>query len=429
MSNQKSSNLTSKLTSICLLVAFAGGIAINHWQIPALARFLTLIEPIGVIWTNALRMTIIPLIVSSLVIGISSIRDQKMMGRLGGLSMITFIGMIILGLSFSTMISTWFVRTIRIDPATVAAIRSMPAEGSKKYLNESKLPDLRESLVNIVPSNPFKSAVDGDILPLIVFTAIFGLALNRVENDRRQLMLKFFYALSDVSTKMIGWVLKFMPLGVLALILPMASKLGLSIVGVLGYYITLVTSVLILFIGLLYLIALFVGKLPLRIFASALAPAQAVALSSRSSIASLPALIEGAQKSLPYPHVVSSFVLSLATSTFKVNRSVSPIARLFFFSCVYGIKINAVTLSVFAITIVAQCFSTPGIPSAGAGSLLPVFLALGVPAEGYFLTKTVEPIIDLSITVCNVTGSMTALTIVSRIAGVEEEEESTKQTK
>lgn len=428
MSKLNKSTYTSVLTFVGLTGGFACGIAINHWHSPALMKFSSILEPVGVIWTNALRMTIIPLIVSTLVIGITSIRDQRMMGRLGGLSIITFIGLLIFGAVYSNFTTRALMGRFRLDSDSVAAMRSTPSVDPKLYAQESKPAGITETLTGIIPSNPFKSAADGALLPLIVFTAVFAMALSRIEDDRRQLMLKFFYALSDVSMTMVRWVLKFMPVGVFALVLPMASRMGLSIVGVLGYYTILVCSILIIYTLLLYPIAVFAGRVSWRAFAGASAPAQAVAASSRSSMASLPALIDGAQRHLPYSQGVSNFILSLATSTFKINRTVSSTTTLLFYAYVYGLNFDLITLGVFTLTVIAQSFTTPGIPNGAPMPMLPVYVALGVPVEGYILLQTTEPITDLVKTVVNVTGNMTALTIVSRIAGVEEEEESTKQT-
>lgn len=408
------------MTLLGLAAGFGIGIAINHWDHPAPARLIAVLEPIGTVWTNALRMTIIPLIVSTLVIGISSVRDQRMMGRLGGLSILTFIGLLILGSVYSNLATRTLMSRFRLAPESVAAMKASPSVDPKLYESTAKSAGVIETITGLFPSNPVKSAADGALLSLIVFTVVFAMALARIEEERQRLMLGFFHALSDISMIMVRWVLFFMPVGVFALVLPMAARMGFSIFSVLGYYTLLVCTVLVLFLLLLYPIAIVGGRIPARAFARAAAPAQAVAIASRSSLASLPALIDGAQKWLPYPHAASSLVLSLATSTFKINRTVSSTATLLFFTYVYGMNLDAATVAVFTLTVIAQSFATPGIPGGAPMPTLPVYLALGVPVEGYFLLQTAEPIIDLVKTSVNVTGNMTALTLVSRFAGVDQ---------
>lgn len=416
MSKRNYSTLATALTFIGMAGGFALGIVINHWNHPTPARWATLLDPIGVIWTNALRMTIIPLIVSTLVTGISSVRDQKKMGRLGGLSILTFIGLLLFGAAYSNLATRAIMSQFKLSPEAVAAMKSSPSVDPGLYDAKSKPLGIAETVTGLFPSNPVKSAADGALLPLIVFTVIFALALARIDEERREIMLKFFHALSDISMIMVRWVMIFMPVGVFALVLPMAARMGFSIFGVLGYYTLLVGALLVGYMVLLYPIGTLLGKVSLGSFARAAAPAQAVAFSSRSSLASLPALIDGAQRFLPYPHGASSFVLSLAASTFKINRTVSSTATLLFYASVYGLTLDAATIAVFTLTVIAQSFSTPGIPGGAPMPMLPVYVALGVPVEGYILLHTTEPVTDLVKTVVNVTGNMTALTVASRFS-------------
>lgn len=419
MREQNNSRIVSALTFTGLLGGFILGIAINRWGSPGLVKLAMVVEPVGVVWTNALRMTIIPLIVSMLVIGIASIRDQRLMGRLGGLSIITFIGLLFLGAAYSVTTTRSIMKQFPINPGSVAAMRATPSIDPKPYLQESKPGGLTDTITGLVPPNPFKSAADGALLPLVVFTVFFSMALSRVDEDRRRLMLNFFHALSDVSMTMVRWVMVLMPLGVFALVLPLAARMGIAIIGVLGYYTLLVCVILAGFFLLLYPLGILAGRIPARQFAAALAPAQIIAVSSRSSLASLPALIEGAHRHLPYPQAASTFVLTLAASTFKVNRTVSSTTTLLFFIQVYGLNLDVAAIAVFILTVIAQSFTTPGIPGGAPMPTLPLYLALGVPIEGYLLLQATDALIDVVKTAVNVTGNMAALTIVSRIAGAE----------
>jgi proton glutamate symport protein len=168
---------------------------------------------------------------------------------------------------------------------------------------------------------------------------------------------------------------------------------------------------------LLYPLAALLGRVSIARLAHALAPAQIVAASTRSSLASLPALIEGAERRLGLPGPVTGLVLPLAVATFKLNRTVSSTAKLMFLAHVYGIPLDPGQIGVFVATVLLISFSTPGIPSAGTLTTLPVYLSFGIPIEGILVLNAVDAIPDIFKTVLNVTGDMSAAAMVARFAG------------
>jgi len=397
-----------------LLGGLALGLIVHRWPHPSLLAGVSAIEPVGELWTNALRMTIIPLIVSQLVCGIAAKADAKTVGKLGGLSLLTFIALLVAGAVFALLAAPPLAALFKVDQATLAALQSSSAGVEKPDLSP---PSFGTWIVALVPSNPIKAAADGALLPLIVFTAIFALAVTRLADEQRRLLLGFFQALGQAMFTLVRWVMKFMPLGVFALALPMTAKIGGVTIGALAYFIALVCALLFGFTLLLYPIAMAAGRVNMWRFARAAAPAQAVALSSQSSIASLPALLDGARRRLDLPDTVTGFVLPLAVSVFKVNRTVSSLAKLFFIAHLYGFSPNSLQIATFILTIMLLSFSAPGIPNGGPGVSIPAYLAAGAPIEPLLLFNAVETIPDIVKTLTNVTGNMTALTIVARLSG------------
>jgi len=401
------------------LIGLAGGLAlgliVHYWPQPALLALVSAFEPVGELWTNALRMTIIPLIVSQLVCGIAAKADAKTVGKLGGLSLFVFIALLIAGAVFALLAAPPLVAFFKVDQATITALQS-GAAGLPKPEASPPAP-FGAWIVALVPSNPIKAAAEGALLSLIVSTALFALAITRLDDEPRQLLLGFFQAINKATFTLVRWVMKFMPLGVFALALPMAAKIGGVTVGALAYFVALVCALLVGLTLLLYPIAMIAGRVNVWRFARAAASAQAVAISSRSSLAALPALLDGARRWFAFPDAVTGFVLPLSVSIFKVNRTVSSLAKLLFIAHLYGLALDPPQIAAFIVTIMLLSFSAPGIPGGGPGVSLPAYLAAGAPIEAYFLFDTVDAIPDIFKTLANVTGNLTALTIVARLAG------------
>jgi Na+/H+-dicarboxylate symporter len=168
---------------------------------------------------------------------------------------------------------------------------------------------------------------------------------------------------------------------------------------------------------LLYPIAAWVGRVGIRRFGRAVGPAQVVAAGSRSSLASIPALLEGAGSHLGFPDSLRGFVIPLSSATFKLSGPLGSPVQLFILAKLYGIELDPVTLVTFVLGIMLVSFGTPGIPSGGFMLRLPFFVAAGIPAEGFILTAALDAIPDIFKTVANVTGDMTVLTIVGSFTG------------
>ncbi len=402
-----------------LAAGLALGLAAHASGGPFLASFASFVEPLGTLWTNALRMTVVPLVVSNLIVGIAAIPDARKVGRLGGLSLLVFLALHALAAAYTVTVTPPVLASLHPGPEVVAAIRGGgPGAGGNPASGEAQEPPaFGEWLTGLVPTNPFKAAADGAILPVVVFTILFALAMTRARPEHYQLLIGFFRAVNEVVMILVGWILRFSPVGIFALTFSFASRTGPSAVGSLGYFVVLVCALLLLFTLALYALVSLFGRVPLRSFARAAAPAQLVAVSSRSSLASLPAMIEGAERRLGLPAAVAGFVLPLSVSTFKANRTISSTSKFLFLAALYGVVLSPVQVVTFVVMIVLLSFSTPGLPTTGTMRTLPAYLAVGIPIEAVLILDAVDAIPDIFKTLLNVTGDMTAATIVSRLAG------------
>ncbi|MBX3279596.1 MAG: cation:dicarboxylase symporter family transporter [Acidobacteria bacterium] len=411
------------LTVATLAALFTGltlGIIIHRWQSPQILRLTQGLELIGVAWTNALRITILPLIATTLIYNFATRGGTRFAGKVSGLSLLIFI----------LLLSTAAVYTLAAAPALISqfpAIQLTAKVGGSGAATAAPLEQTErfslKSFVNgLIPANLIRAAADGEIIPIILASVVFGFALARVRDESRKVLLGVIHALLETVLIVVKWLLRLMPLAVFAFGLSAAANFGWDAPGVIGYLVVIVCTLLAGFTLLLYPIVRVFGGVGIKSFARAAAPGQMAALATRSSIASLPALLTGAEKHLRSSPVITNLVLPLAVSTFKINRPISGICKFLFLAQVYGVPINSSAVLLFSVSTLLLSFSTPGIPSGGPLVSMPLYLAAGIPVEGVILLKSVDSIADYFKTVLNVSGDTAALTIIARLAGPEPSE-------
>jgi proton glutamate symport protein len=307
---------------------------------------------------------------------------------------------------------------LNIDPAAAQSARS--TLGGSASPAAAGVPGFAEWITGIIPANPIKAAADGAVLPLVVFTLLLALALMTLPADRRDPVVAFFRGLGDAMLAIVRVVIKLSPIGVFALMLPLARRTGSSIAGAIGYYVAVMAIGQLAMTGLLYPVASFFGGGSIFRFARAVFPSQAVAFSSSSSLASLPALLDGANRLLALPARVADVVLPLAVSTFKIGLPLMWVTAAVFLARFYGISLTPLQLVVIALTAILTSFSTPGVPHGWLLVIAPLVAAMGIPPEGIGLLIAVDAIPDRFATTLNVTGDMTAAAIVARGQGAPE---------
>ncbi len=376
------------------------------------------IAPIGTLWVNALRMTVIPLVVGGIIMGASSARDSQSIGRLGARAIILFLAMLAVAALFTSFAAPPLLRMLSIDEAASASLRSGAAAATSAAPNvaaaaQQGFPDLRQWLVDLIPVNPVKAAADGAVLPLIFFALAFGLALSRITSAGRDAVVNFFTGTFDAMLTLVRWILELAPYGVFALAVPLATKLGLAAAGAVLYYIVVCAALCLVVILALYPLTAALGRVSMRTFARGAAPAQAVAFSARSSLASLPAMIDGGEKELGFDQEIKTFFLPLSASMFRLGGAVGIPIGVLFVAALYGISLDTTQVLTVALTSVLLTFSVPGVPGGSIVIMVPVLLAVGLPPEAAGILLGVDTIPDMFRTTTNVTGTMSAATILS----------------
>ena len=400
-----------------LAAGLAAGLAAHAWGVSFSEPAAAAVEPLGLLWANALRMTVIPLVISNLIVGVASAQGAGRVGRLGGLSLLVFLALHVLAASFTLLVAPPVLAGLRPDAAVVETLRAGVGDTPAGASAAEKAPSSAEWLTEIVPANPFKAASDGAILPVVVFIVLFALALNHAQPEHRRPILNFFKAVNEVMLILVRWILWLSPVGVFALTFSFAARAGGAAAGSLVYFVMLVCGLLLTFTLALYGVVAFIGRVPPHRFARAAAPAQVVAVSSRSSLVSLPAMLEGAQRRLRLSPAVAGFVLPLSVSVFKANRMISSTTKFLFLAALYGITLSPAQVASFLLLCLLLSFSTPGLPAVGTMRTLPAYLAAGIPIEAVVIVDAADAITDIFNTLLNVTGHMASAAVVARFEG------------
>ncbi|MBI2835480.1 MAG: dicarboxylate/amino acid:cation symporter [Acidobacteria bacterium] len=397
---------------IALVVGLAIGVAISASGSPALQQGVEWIELVGTLWVNAIRMTVIPLVTCVLIVGVNSTTAARVVGRVGARALLLFLLMLSVAAIVTALVAPPLIDRVPVDQDASARLR---ASAARPELPEGAPPPTFRSWVSgLIPSNLFKAAADGAILPVVIAALLFALAVARTSPEIRGALVHLFQGFADALFVLIRWVLALAPVGVFALTVGFSSRLGVGVAGALTAYLLILPGLLLAFTLLLYPVVWLGGGIPIRRFARACAPAQIVAFSSRSSLASLPALIEGATERLKAPPVVSGFLIPFAVSIFRLNIPVAWTVGILFIAHLYGIALTAPQLATIVVTSVMMSFSAPGIPSGSLFFMAPLVTSLGIPAEGVGLLIAVDTIPDIFKTTFNVTADMAAAAILSR---------------
>ncbi len=382
---------------------------------PALLALARDVEPVGTLFVNAIRMTVVPLVVAILITGIVATGDAGLLTRLGLRSLLLGVGLTTSVAVFAMAISLPVFARMQIDPVAAESLRQSVTSGNA--LPAVAPPGLAQWLVDLVPTNPIKAAADGSLLPLLVFTVLLGFALTRVPAATRAPMVGFFAGLSEAMMILVGWVIRLAPLGVFALAAPLAARMGAGVAGALVSYVV-VSAVLTLgaLALIVYPVTVLLARVPLKQLVRGMAPAQALAFSSRSTMATLPAMIESA-RTLGVPESIVAFVVPLAASMLRVGAGVGQTVAVLFAARLFGVTLAPAQLVTVLVTTVVTTFAIPGVPGGSIVVMVPILAAAGVPAGAVGILLGADVIPDMFRTMANVTGGISAGVVVGQMAG------------
>lgn len=394
-----------------ILLALVGGIAIGIAAAalsPGAAIAITkVMQPIGSAWLHGLQMVIVPLIVGLLVTGIGATAEAARAGRITARALVLMVAILWTTTLMSALLMPLLLDLWPLPRDLATALRGALTQAAPV----GTVPGIAAFFDTIVPTNIVAAASGDAFLPLTVFALVFAFAVTRLPGAQRDVVTGFFQAIVDALLIVIGWVLRLAPIGVFALAYGVGARTGTAAFGALVHYIVCVSSIGFIVLLAAYPVALIGGRVGIARFARAVAPAQAVAISTQSSLASLPAMLR-ASTDLGAPRGLAGIVLPLAVAVFRATSPAMNLAVALYVAHLLGVPIGpaqmAAGIATAAITTMGSV-SLPGTVSFIA-SVAPVAIAMGVPIEALGLLIAVETIPDLFRTVGNVTMD-TAITL------------------
>ncbi len=366
---------------------------------------------IGALWLNGLRMTVIPLIIALLVTGIAQTAQAASAGKLAARGIATMLGLLLC----STLTAAMLVPAILAAFPMPSGAATMLSGALAQSHERAPLPGFGEFLRTIVPTNPFAAAAQDAVLPLIIFVLAFAFAASRLPDGQRGAITGFFEAVANAMIMVVGWVLWLAPAGVLALAYVLGRATGLAAFGALAHYVAVLVATGATIGASAFLVAGLGARIGPARFLRAAIPAQAVAISTQSSLASLPAMLTGVDQ-LGVRRPVSEVILPIAVALFRVTSPAMNLGVAIYVAHWLGIALTpwhiAMGVAVAAVTTLGSV-SLPGTISF-IGSIAPICLAMGLPIEPLGLLVAIETFPDIMRTLGNVTMDIAVTAAIDR---------------
>ena len=396
-----------------LVLGLTGGMLSGGAAPPLRDGALATASFIGTLWLNALKMTVIPLVVALLVVGIAKGAEAARGGRIAGRSVLWIVILCTASAVFGAVSILALIALYPLSRATADQLQSALAGVEQRAA--APLPGIADFFKDIIPSNVFASATNGDILPLTIFSVLFALALTRLAPTLRKPVVAIFDGAAEALLVIIAWVLLLAPIGVLALAFTVGAAAGSAAFTGLGHYVLLISLVGILVTIAGYPLAVLAGGVGLGRFSSSLLEPQSVAVSTRSSLASLPAMLATARR-IGLRDEVAEVTLPISVALFRATGPAMNVAVAFYVA--HWLGLHPTPAQMIAATAVGAFMSYGAVSLPGEvsyiSSIAPIALALGVPIAPLALLVAVEMIPDIFRTVGNVTLDVAVTTIVDR---------------
>lgn len=388
-----------------LVAGLSAGIVLTAAASPAfVAQVSAVAEPLGGIWLDALQGTIIPLVFALLFTAVASAANTATASRLAGRALLVFAGLALLSGTLGVILVP---ALLQVWPIPAQAARALLAQ---EYATAAAPVALSATawFRSFVPPNIIAAATEGKMLPIVVFALAFALAATRIAPPLLEALNRFFDATVQTMLVLVHWVLLAAPAGVFALALLVGARAGIGAVGVLAHYVTIVIVSELVLIALVYAGAALFVRGHFTDFARAAIPAQVVAVSTQSSIATLPAMVEAATGQLGVPEATASLVLPLAVSVFRITSPLANLAVVIYVATLHGQALSSFTLAAGVAVAFAVSIAAVGLPGQVSfiTSIAPICLAMGISISTLPLLIAVEMLPDIFRTLGNVTADL-----------------------
>jgi len=409
---------------LALILGLAAGIAVVASGTPWVETSITIFEPIGNLWLNALRMTIVPLVVALLITGIAASAEAARANRLATRALLLFVALLWISSVTAALLTPLFLNLFPLPTEASTALRDALTVSTPV----GEAPSFADFIQSIVPTNAIAAAAEDAILPLILFTMVFAFAVTQLPPEPRVRLVAFFEAIGDTMLIVINWVLWIAPIGVFALAYVVGARAGGSAFGALLHYVLVVSAVGVVLWLAAWPLAKFGAGIPFGQFTRAIAPSQAVAFSTHSSLATLPAMLRANAK-LDVPVAASGVLLPMAVAIFRATGPAMNLAVAIYIAYWFGIELTPVQMALGVAAAATTTMGAVGIPGQASfvTSIAPICIAMGVPIEPLALLIAVEVLPDLVRTLGNVSMDVAATATAARRSGFTAAESDSEQ--
>jgi Na+/H+-dicarboxylate symporter len=376
---------------------------------------------LGTLFLNALKMLIVPLIASSIIVGVAGIGSSGNLGRLGsktlGFYLLTTFAAIVVGLVLMNLL-----RPGEIDGQPVRELLALDATADTVLasVSERGAGDIVDVLLRAVPPNIIAAAADGQMLGVIFFCLLFGFFMTRLDDEYAEPLYSFWSSVFQVMMRMTEWVMLFAPLGVFGLVARVVARTGFEAAGpLLGFALVILLSLALHAFVTLPLLLKYVGRVaPVRVL-KVMSPAMLTAFSTASSSATLPVTMECIEEGAGVPNSISSFVLPLGATVNMNGTALYECGAVLFLAQAYGVDLSIATQLLVVFTALVTSIGVAGIPSASLVAIAIILAAVGLPIEAIGVLFVFDRVLDMARTSVNVLGDGCCAVIIARLEGQE----------
>jgi Na+/H+-dicarboxylate symporter len=404
-----------------ILGLVAAGLAgLGHPELVTAAQHL---RPIGTLFLNLLSMVVIPLVATALFAGIARLGNLRRVSRLVVRTLAFFWGTALIAIIIGFLVGSIVLPDQVVSAEGQAALRAA-AQADSAFIQKAAedIPSGARFIVELIPSNPVKAAVDGNLLPVVVFVTFLAVAAAGLPEDKRNSLVELADGASEALIKIVHWVLLLAPIGIFALVAPIVAQFGWSVFKAMLWFIAAVVIGLIIFISSVYIPAVAVmGRLEPGKFLRAAFPSMMMGFSTTSSLATLPTMLQAAEGDLHIPRSIAGFALPLGASVNRAGSALYQSIAMLFIARLYGIPFGFTEMFTAAAAVFLASLTVASVPAASVVSLLPAFTATGLPISGLSILIGLDRIPDMFRTMTNVTGHLTGAVVVPALEGAPQE--------
>lgn len=377
-------------------------------------------NPIGQVFLRMLFMVVVPLVFTSLALGVATLGDISRIGRIGGKALGFFLATTALAASLGLLLMNFIRPGGSLDPAVRnALLTEYTSQAAEKVSMATENGFGINTFINIVPRNPLSAAVNGDMLALIFFTLIFGIALTKLPRETAAPVIRVLQGVSEAVMVIIGFAMAIAPLGVAGLIFGVTARFGLDVLQSLGMYVIVVLAGLSIHLfGVIPLLAKTLAGIDPATFFRRSRALMVTAFSTSSSNATLPTTIRTAEEGFGVPKEVAGFVLPLGATMNMNGTALFEGMTVLFLAQVFGVDLSITTQIIVVAMSVITAVGVAGVPGGSIPLLVMVLEMVGVPGAGIALILGVDRILDMARTVPNVCGDLLTSLVVTRSEGL-----------